>query len=83
MCIQVEVCDNGCGIDPETRGKVFEPFFTTHSKGTGLGLAIVKRIVEQHRGVVTLEPVEPNGTCVVVVLPTVLPDEVCGNGEVH
>ncbi len=79
--IQVEVCDNGCGIDPEVCDKVFEPFFTTHSKGTGLGLAIVKRIAEQHRATVVLEPGESHGTCVVVVLPTVLPEEVCGHGE--
>lgn len=71
--IQVEICDNGCGIDPDTRDKVFEPFFTTSSKGTGLGLAIVKRILDQHRANVTLEPMAPRGTCATVVLPTVLP----------
>lgn len=72
--IQVEVLDNGSGIDPEVRNKMFEPFFTTNSKGTGLGLAIVKRILDQHHADIILEDLEPQGTCAIVVLPRVLPD---------
>lgn len=67
--IQVEICDNGPGIEPEDAEKVFEPFFTTRSKGTGLGLAIVKRVLDQHRATIEIIPHLPNGTCVVVVLP--------------
>jgi PAS domain S-box-containing protein len=68
--IRVEICDNGCGIEPKEEGNVFEPFFTTRAKGTGLGLAIVKRIIDQHHGSVELRPASKNGTCVVVILPT-------------
>ncbi|HEY4184955.1 MAG TPA: HAMP domain-containing sensor histidine kinase [Polyangia bacterium] len=46
--LQVEVEDNGAGIAPELREKIFTPFFTTREKGTGLGLAFVREIVEDH-----------------------------------
>ena len=50
--IVVEVRDNGCGIPPEYRGKVFEPYFTSKSegKGTGIGLYMSKLIVEESMG---------------------------------
>lgn len=66
----IEITDNGHGLELETEGRLFEPFFTTHSKGTGLGLAIVNRFVEQHNGTICLEPADNVGTKVVVVLPT-------------
>ncbi|MCG2840048.1 PAS domain-containing sensor histidine kinase [Sandaracinobacter sp. RS1-74] len=46
----VEIADTGCGIPPELRERLFEPYVTTRQRGTGLGLAIVKRIVEDHHG---------------------------------
>ncbi len=67
--IRIEICDNGCGIEPDEHEKLFEPFFTTRAKGTGLGLAIVKRILDQHHATIELLPNEPQGTCVAVVLP--------------
>jgi signal transduction histidine kinase len=57
----VSVIDDGPGIAPELRGRVFQPFFTTKASGTGLGLAIVKRIAETHQGEVTVES-SPRGT---------------------
>ncbi len=68
--IQVEIHDNGCGIDPTQRENLFEPFFTTRAKGSGLGLAIVKRIVEQHQGSVMLQEHVNGGTRAIVILPT-------------
>jgi signal transduction histidine kinase len=42
------VVDSGCGIWPDAKEKLFQPFFTTKGQGTGLGLAIVDRIVRRH-----------------------------------
>jgi two-component system sensor histidine kinase PilS (NtrC family) len=44
--LELHVIDNGPGIPQAERGKVFEPFFTTHSNGTGLGLYIAKELCE-------------------------------------
>ncbi len=68
--IQVEIHDNGAGIDPAQQEHLFEPFFTTRAKGSGLGLAIVKRIIEQHQGLVRLQRREEGGTRAIVILPT-------------
>jgi two-component system nitrogen regulation sensor histidine kinase NtrY len=46
----VDITDTGCGVPPELRTRLFEPYVTTRQRGTGLGLAIVKRIVEDHAG---------------------------------
>lgn len=55
--IRLQVCDEGCGIPAEYRGKVFERFFRINpsdSHGTGLGLSIVKRAAEQHSATIEL-----------------------------
>jgi len=46
----LEVEDNGCGMDPETTQRIFEPLFTTKPSGHGLGLAAVLNAVRSHRG---------------------------------
>ena len=48
--VVLEIIDNGCGIPPDIKDKVFKPFFTTKNTGTGLGLAMVKRVIEAHSG---------------------------------
>lgn len=68
-CIRVDILDNGCGVNPDERERLFEPFFTTRAKGTGLGLAIVKRILDQHHATIELFNNQPQGTLVSVVLP--------------
>jgi signal transduction histidine kinase len=68
--IGVAVVDDGPGISPANRDKVFERFFTTKREagGTGLGLAIVRRIVETHGGRIELDSA-PGHTSVRVWLP--------------
>ena len=62
--LAVRVVDNGKGITEDNRQRIFEPFFTTkgEGKGTGLGLSIVKNIVEQHRGVISVQSEVGRGT---------------------
>jgi len=67
--VQLEVADNGCGLDPDVRARIFEPYFSTKKDGTGLGLAIVSAIVADHRGYVRVRPNEPNGTRFIIELP--------------
>ncbi|HEY8495260.1 MAG TPA: ATP-binding protein [Myxococcota bacterium] len=66
---RLEVVDNGVGIRPEDRRRVFEPYFSTKPHGTGLGLAIVSRIVADHRGYVRIHESAPRGARVIVELP--------------
>lgn len=64
-----EVTDHGAGIDPETRERLFDAFFTTRSKGVGIGLAVVKRILDDHGFTVTVESGEGRGTTFCVHIP--------------
>ena len=66
--VVVTIQDNGKGIDPELKEKVFSPFCTTKPRGMGLGLPIVKRTVFDHNGRVDIES-NPQGTAVSVMLP--------------
>lgn len=60
--VRFSVEDNGPGIDPELRSRVFEPFFSTRSAGTGLGLAVVKTVTEAHGGELDVESSAEHGT---------------------
>ncbi|MBP5997490.1 MAG: PAS domain S-box protein [Azonexus sp.] len=48
--VVVSIADNGCGIAPEVREKLFTAFFTTKPEGMGVGLSICRSIIEFHRG---------------------------------
>ena len=61
--------DYGVGMDEETRRRLFEPFFTTKSSGTGLGLPMTQQIIEQHRGLLTVDSTTGRGTTFTISLP--------------
>src|SRR5262249_3785835 len=63
----IVVEDDGPGIDPSVREKVFDPYFTTKADGTGLGLAIVQKIVLEHGGSVEVGKSELLGGAKLVV----------------
>jgi two-component system, NtrC family, nitrogen regulation sensor histidine kinase NtrY len=63
------VADNGPGITPEDKPRLFEPYFSTKKAGTGLGLAIVSSVVTDHSGFVRVKDNKPRGACFVVELP--------------
>jgi signal transduction histidine kinase len=70
--VEVAICDNGPGLNPEQAQRIFDPFFTTKTKGTGLGMAIAKRIVEAHGGRIAVG-VNCGGAQILLTLPTVQP----------
>lgn len=71
--VRVAVRDDGRGMDPTVRERLFEPFFTTREAGTGLGLATVLAIVQGHGGFLTVDSAPGAGTTVAVHLPAVGP----------
>jgi len=71
--VQLNVHDNGKGIECELQERIFEPFFTTKtsSEGTGLGLALVKKIVLAHHGHIRLESTVAHGTTMRIDFPVI------------
>jgi nitrogen fixation/metabolism regulation signal transduction histidine kinase len=67
------VADEGPGIPPEVRPRIFDPYFTTRRDGTGLGLAIVRKIVLQHGGDVEARQRLGGGALFAVALPLAPP----------
>lgn len=67
--MRIVVSDNGSGIGPELRERVFHPFFTSKRNGTGLGLALVLKIVVFHNGRITAGESPLGGASMHVTLP--------------
>jgi two-component system nitrogen regulation sensor histidine kinase NtrY len=67
--VTLEVSDNGPGIEPALKQRIFEPYFSTKQHGTGLGLAIVSTIVSDHHGFVRVRDNEPRGSRFVLEFP--------------
>jgi two-component system nitrogen regulation sensor histidine kinase NtrY len=66
---RIVVTDNGPGISPEDKEKLFLPYFSTKATGMGLGLPIVHQIVADHRGSIWVEDTLPHGSRFVIELP--------------
>ena len=73
--VRLSITDNGIGIPPEYRDKVFDKFFRVptgnlhNTKGYGLGLSYVAHVVRKHQGTIQVEPAEGGGSSFVITLP--------------
>jgi signal transduction histidine kinase len=67
--VEVSIRDDGPGVPPDKRGRIFEAYFTTKEKGTGLGLATVKHNVELYGGSVRVESELGKGARFVLIFP--------------
>jgi nitrogen fixation/metabolism regulation signal transduction histidine kinase len=65
----LQVADDGPGVAPGDRARVFDPYYTTKTEGTGLGLAIVKKVVLEHDGEIDCGPSELGGALFTIRLP--------------
>jgi len=63
------VADNGCGISPENRDKIFIPFFSTKKNGSGIGLSLSREIVKLHKGRLQIQSQVGEGSAFTVLLP--------------
>jgi signal transduction histidine kinase len=71
--LQLDVCDNGIGIEEDYLDTIFDLFKRLHPKaeyeGSGLGLAITKRIIDNHNGTITVRSKPGEGTCFQIIIP--------------
>lgn len=76
--VRLSISDNGCGMSPELKSRVFEPFFSTRpkGKGTGLGLSIVHGIVKSMSGEISIYSEENIGTSINLYFPVAKGNEV-------
>lgn len=68
LVAQIQIIDNGPGIDEELRKKIFFPMVTSRSEGTGLGLSIAQALISRHEGLIECESV-PGKTTFTILLP--------------
>lgn len=73
--IEINISDNGCGMEPEVTRSIFDPFFTTKSDGTGLGLSITHRILGSYNSRLEVSSVPDKGTTFNFKLDIVNPPE--------
>jgi len=81
--VTLEVSDNGPGIDPRLRTRIFEPYFSNKPGGTGLGLAIVSAIVTDHHGFVRVADNQPRGSRFIVEFPVRNPQKARAEADTH
>ncbi|MBX7245066.1 MAG: hypothetical protein K1X53_06185 [Candidatus Sumerlaeaceae bacterium] len=69
--VVIEVADTGCGMDAETKARVFQPFYSTKAMDRGLGMAIISQIVESHGGAIHIDSERDLGCTVRIFFPAV------------
>jgi PAS domain S-box-containing protein len=76
--VEIEIRDDGSGIEEADLEHIFEPFFTTKSRGqgTGLGLSAVYGTIQQHKGEITVSTIVDEGSSFQILLPLVKQEKV-------
>ena len=69
----VQIRDNGCGMSPDNRSKLFEPYFTSKPNGIGLGLATTLNILQTHKAKIEVDSVVGQGTAFTIIFDTLTP----------
>jgi signal transduction histidine kinase len=67
--VELSVCDDGVGMEPEQKDRIFDLFYTTKQRGSGLGLPLTQQIVVAHGGHVRCESSPAQGTVFTLFLP--------------
>jgi len=65
----ITVADNGCGIPPENRDKIFIPFFSTKKNGSGIGLSLSREIIKLHKGKLQIQSQDGEGSAFTILFP--------------
>ncbi len=75
--LAIEIRDTGTGVPPEKLNRIFEPFYTTKStgKGTGLGLSVTQKIIDLHRGKISIENHPEGGVIATITLKAIKPGD--------
>jgi len=72
----IQISDTGCGIDKDILRNIFKPYYSSRPEGMGLGLATARKIVEGHKGTITVNSEPGKGTSFTIKLPLLAADEV-------
>src|SRR5581483_7198763 len=67
--VALEIADDGIGMTPEVKARLFEPYFSTKPQGTGLGLAIASAVLADHQAFIRVRDNPPRGSRFVIELP--------------
>ena len=75
--IDIQIADNGCGMDAQTLAHAFDPFFTTRQvgQGVGLGLTAAREIIQAHGGTISLSSQPGVGTQVQLTMPVIITEK--------
>jgi len=69
MGVEIRIMDTGVGIPKDEATRIFDPYFSKKKGGTGLGLSIAKRIVEVHKGQISVNSELEKGTEIIILFP--------------
>ncbi len=67
--VKIEVADTGCGISKDRLENIFQAYYTSKSGGSGLGLPTVRKIIDAHKGLISVDSEPGRGTSFVITLP--------------